>query len=86
MAADAAVLHQLLPQVLACENVSSVILICHSKAGLDAQDAMLTGGSFLSSVKMVFTLASPNQGAELADWVYGAGKSEGKKLGLLSPR
>ncbi|WP_180541536.1 esterase/lipase family protein [Nevskia soli] len=85
IADNAAMLQQLLPQILTYENVSTVYLICHSKGGLDAEDAMLTSASFMSSVKMVFTLATPNQGAELADWAYGAGKSEAKKLGLLSP-
>ncbi len=85
IANNAAMLQQLLPQILAYENVTSVYLICHSKGGLDTEDAMLTSSAFLSEVKMVFTLATPNQGAELADWAYGPGKSMAKRLGFLSP-
>ena len=82
---NAAMLQQLLPQILADENTSSVYLICHSKGGLDAEDAMLTSTAFTSGVKIVFNLATPNQGSELADWSYGPGKSMAKKFGLLSP-
>jgi hypothetical protein len=85
IAENAAMLQQLLPQILAYENVSSVYLICHSKGGLDAEDAMFTSSSFMLGVKMVFTLATPNQGAELADWAYGPGKLIAKGLGFLSP-
>lgn len=84
IAQNAAMLQQLLPEILAHFNTTSVYLICHSKGGLDAEDAMLSP-AFLSSVKMVFTVATPNQGAALADWAYGAGQGIAGRLGILSP-
>ena len=84
IAQNAATLQQLLPQILAYFDTTGVYLICHSKGGLDAQDAMLSP-AFLSSVKMVFTLATPNQGAAFADWAFGAGMPIASRLGVLTP-
>ena len=84
IAQNAATLQQLLPGILAYYKTSSVYLVCHSKGGLDAQDAMLSP-AFMSSVKGVFTLASPNQGDALADWAYGKGNPIAARLGMLSP-
>ena len=84
IAQNAQTLQNLFPTILAHFNTQSVYLVCHSKGGLDAQVAMLNP-SFRSGVKAVFTLATPNQGTELADWAFGAGQKIANVFGLQSP-
>ena len=84
IAQNAATLQALLPQVLAHFNVQQVYVVCHSKGGLDTQVAMLDP-TFRSAVKAIFTLATPNQGTELADWAFGAGQKIANLFGLQSP-
>jgi pimeloyl-ACP methyl ester carboxylesterase len=77
-------LRTMLPIITARFNVPQVYLICMSKGGLDAQWAMLDQAT-RNLVKGVFTLASPNQGAQIADWAFGPGQNIAGALGLLTP-
>ena len=69
MQSDGAVLKSVIPRVATFYNVSQMYFIGHSKGGLDLQEAILDGG-ILPYVKAVFTVATPNQGTELADWAF----------------
>jgi hypothetical protein len=82
--ANATVLRTVMPAIIAHFNVSSVYLVAHSKGGVDAQAAMLEP-TFSQYVKAVFTIASPHQGTELADWAFSSGQSMAAGLGLLTP-
>jgi pimeloyl-ACP methyl ester carboxylesterase len=66
---NAAVLRQLLPYVADHLNTSKMYLIGHSKGGVDIQAAMLDPAT-AALVEAVFTISSPNQGTELADWAF----------------
>lgn len=67
--ANASVLQTVIPRVASVYDVSQMYFIGHSKGGLDLQQAILDGG-ILPYVKALFTIATPNQGTELADWVF----------------
>ena len=73
-----------LPIIADHYDVEKMVLIGHSKGGVDLQVAMIAPGA-ANLVKAVFTLASPNQGTELADWAFGPGFPIAGGLGLLSP-
>lgn len=81
--ANAEVLKDALPKV-ATRLGQDLILICHSKGALDAQAALLDP-AVAELVHSVFTIASPNQGTELADWAFGPGQDLAELLGLLTP-
>jgi hypothetical protein len=65
-------------------NTDKVVIIGHSKGGIDAQAAMLDP-STRALVRAVFTISTPNSGTELADWAFGPGKEIAGPLGLLTP-
>lgn len=48
-------------------NVPKVVVVAHSKGGVDTEAAIVAGAA--SQVKTVFTLGAPHQGAEIADLV-----------------
>jgi hypothetical protein len=66
---DGSVLATVIPRVASYYNVSQMYFIGHSKGGLDLQQAILNGG-VVSYVKALFTVATPNQGTELATWAF----------------
>jgi hypothetical protein len=74
----------LMPQVLQHFGVQQVYMFGHSEGGLEIEVAMLTA-SFRSNVKAVFTIATPNQGTELADWAFGVGEKIANIFGFISP-
>jgi len=74
----------LMPQILEHFGVQQVYMYGHSEGGLEIQVAMLNP-SFLSEVKAVFCIATPNQGTELADWAFGPGVKIANIFGFLSP-
>jgi pimeloyl-ACP methyl ester carboxylesterase len=76
---------QTLPTVLQHYQVNRVVMVCHSKGGLDAQYAIGTNAGTRSRVRAMFTLSTPNQGSAMADWASGPGKQLAQQLGLLSP-
>jgi hypothetical protein len=78
-----AVLQEALPAVSAHFDDSRIYIIAHSKGGLDVQGALLDP-LIASRVKAVFTLGTPNQGTELADWAFGPGQAAATSLGLLN--
>jgi len=69
MQSDGSVLASVIPRVASYYKVSQMYFIGHSKGGLDLQQAILDG-NILPYVKAVFTVATPNQGTELADWAF----------------
>jgi hypothetical protein len=82
---NAAMLQVMFPKILAKFNVSKVYFICHSKGGLDVQDAIATP-QWLGIAKAVVMLGTPNQGDALANWCYSsAGSPLCGTLGLLTP-
>jgi hypothetical protein len=81
---NALLLRTALPAMLARFQVQSLYIVAHSKGGLDVQGAMLDP-AFATHVKAVFTIGTPNQGTELADWAFGGGQAGAASLGLLSP-
>ncbi|MPY88883.1 MAG: hypothetical protein GEU99_13265 [Luteitalea sp.] len=66
---NAVVLQQRLPRILHHYQVEKAYLIGHSKGGVDIQAAMLDPAT-AAVVRAVFTISSPNQGTELADWAF----------------
>lgn len=80
---NAVVLQELLPHIAQHFNTDKMYMIGHSKGGVDIQAAMLNPDT-ANLVKAVFTISSPNQGTELADWVYEHPDWDGP-LNLLSP-
>jgi len=72
-----------IPRVAAHYNATEVYLIGHSKGGLDIQAAM-TDANIRSLAKAVFTISTPNQGTELADWAF-ANPGLAGPLNLLTP-
>jgi triacylglycerol esterase/lipase EstA (alpha/beta hydrolase family) len=81
---NALVLKEALPIIAEHYGAQQLYLVGHSKGGLDVQAAMMypTIGTI---VKAVFTIDTPNQGTELADWAFGAGRDLAERLGLLTP-
>ena len=67
--ADGLVLQSVIPRISSVYNMPQMYFIGHSKGGLDLQQAILDGG-ILPYVKAIFTVATPNQGTELADWAF----------------
>lgn len=74
-----------LPVVAAHYGSRRLSMVGHSKGGLDTQYALGLYPAVRGLVRAVFTLATPNQGAQMADWAFGPGKPLANKLGLLSP-
>lgn len=82
---NAAMLQVMFPKILAHYNVTQLYFVCHSKGGLDLQDA-IANPQWIGIAKAVFTMGTPNQGAALADWLFSpAGQAIGQLLGLLNP-
>ncbi|WP_300462911.1 alpha/beta hydrolase [Desulfobacula sp.] len=69
IASNAAMLQTLLPHIATHYGVQEMYVIGHSKGGVDIQGAMLDPG-IADLVRAVFTISSPHQGTELADWAY----------------
>lgn len=70
VAANATTLQQFLPLILQRYGVSQAYFICHSKGGLDFQQAMMNSAAVRAMPKAVFAVATPNQGAIFAEWIY----------------
>lgn len=81
---NAAKLRPMVWVIAAKYGVVKVYLVCHSKGGLDAQVAMLDPTT-RGMVAAVFTLATPNKGARIAEWAFGPGLPIAQKLGLITP-
>src|SRR5262245_20062340 len=81
---NAAVLRVLLPKIADRFHVSQLYVIAHSKGGVDMEAAVLDP-RLARLVKALFTVSTPNQGTELADWAYGPGRPIAAALNLLSP-
>lgn len=85
LADNALMIATVVPLVARHYDATQMYFIGHSKGGLDLQYAMLKYPLLRPMVKAVFTLATPNQGAQLADWCFGPGKLIARVLGLLTP-
>ena len=59
----------LVPKIAAHYNTDELYFVGHSKGGVDFQAAMLDP-NIRSLVKGLFTISTPNQGTELADWAF----------------
>jgi len=82
---NAAMLQTMFPKILAQFGVTQVYFVCHSKGGLDFQDA-IANPQWIGIAKAVILLGTPNQGDALADWIFSpAGEPLGVLLGLLTP-
>ncbi len=81
---NANTLRRLLPIIVDHYQTDKVVIVGHSKGGLDAQAAMLAP-SIRRLVRAVFTISTPNTGTELADWAFGPGLPIAGGLGLLTP-
>lgn len=82
---NGAMLQTMFPKIQSHYGVTKVYFVCHSKGGLDLQDAIATP-QWLGMAKAVLTLGTPNQGDALADWLFSpAGQPIGQLLGLLTP-
>lgn len=73
-----------LPAIVSRYLVPNVYVIAHSKGGVDVQASFLSP-AVAFYIKAVFTIATPHQGTELADWAFGPGQAQAAALGLLSP-
>ena len=82
--ANAAVVRAALPLIAEHYETEEVVIVGHSKGGLDAQAAMLQPAT-RALVRAVFTISTPNTGTELADWAFGPGRPIAEELGLLTP-
>lgn len=83
--ANAAMLQTMFPRIQATYSVSKVYFVCHSKGGLDLE-AAIANPQWIGIANAVITLATPNQGDALADWLFSpSGQSVGQTLGLLNP-
>ena len=69
---NAAQIRNALMQIVIHFNAPYIYLVAHSKGGIDAQAAMLDP-AFSFYVRAVFTIATPHQGSELADWASSMG-------------
>jgi hypothetical protein len=63
---NAALLAQAFPQIAAYYDVKKLVVVAHSKGGVDTDAALLFGG-MTEYVKSVITLSSPHWGTPLAD-------------------
>jgi pimeloyl-ACP methyl ester carboxylesterase len=68
---NATTLQQMLPFIMQRYGVSKAYFVCHSKGGLDFQQAMVNSGAVRGMAKGVVTLATPNSGSVFAEWVNG---------------
>ena len=82
---NAAMLETIFPRILATFGVSKVYFICHSKGGLDLQDALATP-QWIGIANAVITLGTPNNGDALATWLFttASGQTLGATLGPVS--
>lgn len=64
------ILGNLLPQIATRFGVAKMILVTHSKGGVDAQAAITTVPGIASLIESVFMISPPNEGTELADWAF----------------
>jgi hypothetical protein len=67
--ANGAMLQTLFPAILSHFGVSKVYFVCHSKGGLDLEDA-IANPQWIGIASAVIELGTPNQGDALADWLY----------------
>jgi len=82
---NAAMLKSMFQEILNYYNVSKVYFVCHSKGGLDLEDA-IANQQWIGIANAVVELGTPNQGDALADWCYGpAGLDACTVAGLLTP-
>jgi hypothetical protein len=82
---NAAMLQTLFPAILSHYGVTKVYFVCHSKGGLDLEDA-IANPQWIGMASAVIQLGTPNQGDALADWIFSpAGNALGELLGLLTP-
>ena len=83
---NAAMLQTMFPQILSHYGVTKVYFVCHSKGGLDLQDA-IANPQWIGMASAVITLGTPNQGDALADWIFQSGRTRrsDRHLGLLTP-
>ena len=82
---NAAMLQTLFPAILNHFGVSKVYFVCHSKGGLDLEQA-IANPQWIGMANAVIQLGTPNQGDALADWIFSpAGQALGQLLGLLTP-
>jgi hypothetical protein len=82
---NAAMLQTLFPEILSHFGVSKVFFVCHSKGGLDLEDA-IANPEWIGIASAVLQIGTPNQGDALADWIFSSqGEALGQELGLLTP-
>lgn len=81
---NATVLKKAIPKIADRYGVDKVYVVAHSKGGLDLQEAMLEA-DVRRRIKGVFTVSTPNNGAALADWAFGAGHEFAALFGLTTP-
>src|SRR2546425_1525483 len=84
IADNAAALVAILPRIAVHYQVSQFYVVGHSKGGVDMQAAMLNP-DIGKLVQALFTVSTPNQGTELADWAFGPGLPIAGPLNLLTP-
>ncbi|MGC9947909.1 MAG: dockerin type I domain-containing protein [Bryobacteraceae bacterium] len=82
---NAAMLQTLFPAILAHFGVTKVYFVCHSKGGLDLEDA-IANPQWIGMAIAIIQLGTPNQGDALADWCFSsAGTAVCSLAGLLTP-
>jgi hypothetical protein len=82
---NAAVLQTLFPTILSHFGVSKLFFVCHSKGGLDLEDA-IANPKWIGIASAVLELGTPNQGDALANWIFSPSDTGlGQTLGLLTP-
>ena len=82
---NAAMLQTLFPAILSHFNVSKVYFVCHSKGGLDLEDA-IANPQWIGIANAVLQFGTPNQGDALADWCFSpAGIQLCSTVGLNNP-
>ena len=82
---NAAMLQTLFPAILSHFGVTKVFFVCHSKGGLDLEDA-IANPQWIGIASAVLELGTPNQGDALANYIFSpAGNALGTLLGLLTP-
>lgn len=73
-----------LADICAFYQTDNVILVAHSKGGIDAQTAAVYYGA-ADRIQKLYTLSSPHWGSELADLAYSSiGFSLGERMGVHS--
>ena len=85
IAVNGIVVKNTIPTIARHFATRKMYVIGHSKGGLDLQFAMANYPAIRALVKAVFTLGTPNQGSQMADWAFGPGKPYANSLGLLTP-